>query len=144
MKRRYYIGPGAASLLLVVVVVSMSALGLLALMSARSDARLAERSREFTVQEYAASVRSEEMFAALDAALANCARTAADDAGYLQLVEQNLPEEMALDGRNVYWTLPAGDGRELSCAAEIAPLGEFPRCHWMEHSYYAQTEDIFF
>ena len=42
MKRReIHIGPGAPSLLLVVVVVGMSVLGLLALMSARSDAKLA-------------------------------------------------------------------------------------------------------
>ena len=47
MKRRgITIGPGAPSLLRVVVVVTMSILGLLALMSARSDMQLAQRSLE--------------------------------------------------------------------------------------------------
>ena len=39
-QREYRIGPGAASLMLLVVVLSMSALGMLAMMSARSDESL--------------------------------------------------------------------------------------------------------
>ncbi|MFQ9447246.1 MAG: hypothetical protein ACLR4A_07780 [Christensenellales bacterium] len=43
-QREYRIGPGAASLMLLVVVLSMSVLGMLALMSARSDENLSLRS----------------------------------------------------------------------------------------------------
>ena len=42
-QREYRIGPGAASLMLLVVVLSMSVLGMLALMSARSDENLSLR-----------------------------------------------------------------------------------------------------
>ena len=45
-QREYRIGPGAASLMLLVVVLSMSVLGMLALMSARSDENLSLRSAE--------------------------------------------------------------------------------------------------
>ena len=45
-QREYRIGPGAASLMLLVVVLSMSVLGMLALMSARSDENLSLRTRQ--------------------------------------------------------------------------------------------------
>ena len=47
-QREYRIGPGAASLMLLVVVLSMSVLGMLALMSARSDENLSLRSASFS------------------------------------------------------------------------------------------------
>ena len=43
-KSRISFGPGAASLILIVVILSMSVLGILALMNARSDSRLSARS----------------------------------------------------------------------------------------------------
>ena len=49
-QREYRIGPGAASLMLLVVVLSMSVLGMLALMSARSDENLSLRSAEVARQ----------------------------------------------------------------------------------------------
>ena len=42
-------GPGAASLILIVVILSMGVLGMLALMNARNDARLSERSTAVVV-----------------------------------------------------------------------------------------------
>ena len=69
MKRRgVTIGPGAPSLLLVVVVIAMSVLGLLALMSARSDAQLTRRSLEYTVAEYERAAQAERSLAQLDGA----------------------------------------------------------------------------
>ena len=49
-QREYRIGPGAASLMLLVVVLSMSALGMLAMMSARSDESLSLRSQDVARQ----------------------------------------------------------------------------------------------
>ena len=43
-KSRVSFGPGAASLILIVVILSMSVLGILALMNARNDIKLCERS----------------------------------------------------------------------------------------------------
>lgn len=52
-QREYRIGPGAASLMLLVVVLSMCVLGVLALMGARSDEGLSLRSIQ-VAQEVAA------------------------------------------------------------------------------------------
>lgn len=143
-KRNFFIGPGAASLLLVVVVVSMSVLGLLAMMSARSDARLAERSVTYTQAQYGAMAESERSLAALDAVLLRCGRDAADDASYLAALEAHMPSGMILDGRTVRWTEDTGAGKMLYCAADVAPLGDFPRCAWTEHLFVTNgTDDLF-
>lgn len=144
MKRRnFYIGPGAASLLLVIVVVSMSVLGLLGLMSARSDEKLMQRSRDFVTAEYETSARAERSLAQLDALLANCARGAAGDAAYLERVARELPEGMELSGRTVAWTESSALGRGLRCAVELSELGAQPRFAWREHSFVAESDDAF-
>ena len=110
MKRRgMHIGPGAPSLLLVVVVVSMSVLGLLALMSARSDAKLAARSRSFVEAEYEISARAEYTLAELDEVLAEC--VGAEDV--LAAVAARLPEGFEMDGNIVSWTETGALGRSL-------------------------------
>lgn len=145
MKRRsFYIGPGAASLLLVIVVVSMSVLGLLALMSARSDERLMERSRDFVAAEYETSALAERSLAELDGLLADCARAASADAAYLEMVARQLPEGMEMSGRTVSWTETSALGRGLRCAVELSELGAQPRFAWREHSFIVESEDAFF
>ena len=76
-QREYRIGPGAASLMLLVVVLSMSVLGMLALMSARSDENLSLRSAEVARQVAELNVSAERSLAELDDALANEGRTLA-------------------------------------------------------------------
>lgn len=145
MKRRnFYIGPGAASLLMVIVVVSMSILGLLGLMSARSDEKLMQRSRDFVAAEYETSARAERSLAQLDGLLADCAYIASTDAAYLALVAQKLPEGMEMSSRTVSWTEHAELGRELHCAVELAELGAQPRFAWREHKFIAENEDADF
>ena len=72
-QREYRIGPGAASLMLLVVVLSMSVLGMLALMSARSDENLSLRSAEVARQVAELNVSAERSLAELDDALAKAA-----------------------------------------------------------------------
>ena len=109
-QREYRIGPGAASLMLLVVVLSMSALGMLAMMSARSDESLSLRSQDV---------------------LADAARTAQGEADYRARVEAALAEEpeagMTLLGRTVSWTETNDEGRTLICAVELQERGAFPR-----------------
>ena len=59
-QREYRIGPGAASLMLLVVVLSMSALGMLAMMSARSDESLSLRSQDVARQVAELNVSAEQ------------------------------------------------------------------------------------
>lgn len=134
-RKDYHIGPGAASLLLIVVVLSMSALGMLALMNARSDYRLSLRSAEVMRQAYGLSNQAEHSLAMLDGVLAACAGGAEDDAQWLETVGKSLPYGMTLEGRTVSWTevFITPTERSMACAVEIAPLGAFPRTEWVEH-----------
>ena len=72
-QREYRIGPGAASLMLLVVVLSMSALSL--------------RSQDVARQVAELNVSAEQSLARLDAVLADAARTAQGEADYLARVE---------------------------------------------------------
>ena len=127
-QREYRIGPGAASLMLLVVVLSMSALGMLAMMSARSDESLSLRSQDVARQVAELNVSAEQSLARLDAVLADAAQSEAD---YLARVEAALAEEpeagMTLLGRTVSWTETNDEGRTLICAVELQERGAFPR-----------------
>ena len=129
-QREYRIGPGAASLMLLVVVLSMSALGMLAMMSARSDESLSLRSQD-VARQAELNVSAEQSLARLDAVLADAARTAQGEADYLARVEAALAEEpeagMTLLGRTVSWTETNDEGRTLICAVELQERGAFPR-----------------
>ena len=126
-QREYRIGPGAASLMLLVVVLSMSVLGMLALMSARSDENLSLRSAEVARQVAELNVSAERSLAELDDALAKAAGAAQSEDDYLARVEAALNEAMTLEGRTVSWKETNDEGRTLACAVELEPFGAFPR-----------------
>ena len=126
-QREYRIGPGAASLMLLVVVLSMSVLGVLALMSARSDENLSLRSAEVARQVAELNVSAERSIAELDAVLAGAAQTAQNDEDYLAQIETALNENWTIEGRTVSWQETNDEGRTLACAVELEPMGAFPR-----------------
>ena len=70
------LGPGAPSLILIFVALSMSVLGMLSLMSARNDLHLSERSVQVVETVYALNERAEESRRELDRMLAQCAAEA--------------------------------------------------------------------
>ena len=143
MKRKsnVAIGPGAASLILIVVILSMGVLGMLALMNARNDARLSSRSTAVVVAGYELNDKAERRLAELDSAVAECAALSDGDDAYLTAVRGRLPEGMLMDGRMVSWSETDGL-RTLSCAVEVLPQGENERLRWREHRLTAVTEDI--
>ena len=136
-------GPGAASLILIVVILSMGVLGMLALMNARNDAQLSRRSIEVVAAGYDLNDRAERDVAELDAVLARCATSTFSDEAYLSAVRGNLPDGMLMgqDDRIVSWELSDGL-RTLSCAVEVLPQGEKERLRWREHRLTAVTEDV--
>lgn len=140
-RREFQIGPGAASLMLIVVVLSMSVLGMLTLMNARSDERLSTRSVEVAEEIYRLDERAEGSLAALDAALCALAEEASGEAAYRELLAARLPEGMTLEGATVRWRETDGGTKTLVCAAEIAPLGSFPRCRMIERRLQSGMED---
>lgn len=138
---RVSFGPGAASLILIVVILSLSVLGILALMNARNDSQLSRRSVEVVAAGYALNDRAEHALASLDAVAANCAAVSADDAEYAESVRKNLPDGMLMDGRTIEWSETDGL-RTLECAVELLPMGGEVRLQWQTHRLTAVTEEI--
>ena len=134
-------GPGAASLILIVVILSMGVLGMLALMNARNDARLSSRSTAVVVAGYELNDRAERKLAELDGVVAECAALSDGDDAYLTAVRGRLPEGMLMDGRMVSWSETDGL-RTLGCAVEVLPLGDGQRLAWRVHRMTAVTEEI--
>lgn len=138
--RKIALGPGAASLILIIVTLSMCVLCMLTYISARDALSLSSRSAEMIQQVYSLNDQSERSLAALDATLAACAAQAHDQEEYLSLVEQSLPEPMSMEENTVVWTETQGE-RALMCAARLAPWGETPRLSWAQHALTVETED---
>lgn len=138
-QRNIRLGPGAASLILIVVVLCMSVLGMLTLMSARSDDTLSRRAAEVVTAVGELNTKAEASMAALDKLLVEAAKDASGDEEYLEKIESALPEGMKLDGQSVRWIEDDGS-RGLICRAEIAPLGSFPRAAFTEHRLWADTQ----
>ena len=128
-QRKFQVGPGAASLLLIAVILSMCVLGTLSLRLAQSDLAMSERGSTIAVSTAELFNQAEASFARLDAAVS------AEDWS-----EDKLPEEMLLDGDTVRWTEHGEDGRILRCAVRILPEGK-PRCIWTEHSLSVEYEE---
>ena len=141
-RKDYHIGPGAASLLLIIVVLAMSVLGVLSMINARSDNRLSVRSAEVAEQAYELSSAAERSLAALDAVLVDCAAQAEGDEAWLALVAQSLPEGMDMTERVVRWTEQTESGRKMICAVELAAYGASPRMQWTEHRLTTQLDEM--
>lgn len=138
-RRELQLGPGAASLMMIAVVLSMSVLGMLSLMSARNDMSLARRSVEIAEEIAGLNERAENSLTALDAVLADCASAETDDE-YMDLLAENLPEGMTIEDRTVYWMEKSETGRLLECAVGIEPAGSYPRAKWTLHRHWSGAD----
>jgi len=140
-QREYHIGPGAVSLLLIIVVVSMSVLGLLSLISARGDYKLTERAKNFAVAERTASAEAENRLAELDSLLAKSSKRCYNESDYVTDVQNNLPEGMTMHENRVSWEITASSGRVLKCEVEVLPFGSSPRFAWTVHTFDAAEHE---
>ena len=95
-KRKIALGPGAASLILIVVVLSLCMRAMLAQIGSRNDVSLSSRSAEMITRVYELRDQSEHRMAELDAILVRCQAEAKDKAAYLAEVAKNLPEDMTM------------------------------------------------
>ncbi len=130
-KQKIAVGPGAASMMLIAVVLALSVLTVLTMISARSDESLSRRSVETRQQVYSLFSRAEESMARLDAVLASAGSQDRGDA-YLTAVEAGLPEGMRMEGRQVFWE-ESENGRQLECGVKLNEAGAFPRAEWTLH-----------
>ena len=139
-KSRVSFGPGAASLILIVVILSMSVLGILALMNARNDIKLCERSVQVVQAGYQLNVEAERKLASLDAIAAMYAAKSENDDDYAAAVRAFLPTDMTMTDRTISWEETDGV-RTLECAVSLNPLGEGRRFKWVDHRLTATTEE---
>ena len=131
-KRKVALGPGAASLILIIVVLSLCMMAMLTQISARSDYNLCTRSAEMVQRVYELSAQSEEKLAELDALLVKAGKDANGMEDYLEKVAAALPEGMTLEEDRVKWTEPL-DNRNLECVVQLLPAGEKQRTRWISH-----------
>ncbi|MBR3332853.1 MAG: hypothetical protein IKG23_01030 [Clostridia bacterium] len=133
MKRKVALGPGAASLILIVVVLSLCMMAMLTQIGARNDYNLCKRSAEMVQRVYELNAKSEQKLAELDAVLVKAQAEAGNDMeAYLEKVQALLPEGMSLDEERVAWTEPL-DNRNLECIVQLLQPGEKQRTRWISH-----------
>ena len=131
-KRKVALGPGAASLILIVVVLSLCMMAMLTQISARNDYNLCKRSAEMVQRVYELNAQSEQKLATLDELLVTAQKDAADMDAYLEKVSGILPEGMTLEEDKITWTEPL-DNRNLQCIVQLLPPGEKQRTKWISH-----------
>ena len=131
-KRKVALGPGAASLILIVVALSLCMLAMLTQISARSDYNLCTRSAAMIQRVYELNAQSEQRLAELDAVLAKAKQDAGDMDSDLQKIASVLPEGMTLEEDKVSWTEPL-DNRNLECVVQVLPPEESSRTRWISH-----------
>ena len=131
-KRKVALGPGAASLILIVVVLSLCMMAMLTQISARNDYNLCTRSAEMVQRVYELNAQSERKLAELDTLLVTAQKETGGMEAYLEKVQALLPEGMTMEEDRVTWTEPL-DNRNLECVVQLLPPGEKQRTRWISH-----------
>ena len=131
-KRKVALGPGAASLILIVVALSLCMLAMLTQIGARSDYNLCTRSAAMIQRVYELNAQSEQRLAELDAVLVKARQDAGDMDSYLKKIADTLPADMTLEEDQVTWIEPL-DNRNLNCVVQVLPLEDSQRTRWISH-----------
>lgn len=118
-KREYRIGPGAASLILVIVVLAMSIFALLSLWEADNSQALSKRAMTFAQEEYSLSSLAQRKLMELDAVIGKA--EAENKEIRLALVKENLPEGFTMEENRVSAVISTGGVKELYIEAKILP-----------------------
>ncbi len=142
MKRKSSVslGPGASSLILIFVVLSMAVLGMLSLMTSQNDLRLSERNVQVTEAIYVLNAAAELRRAEIDEVLIDCAAQAEDEESYLALAAEAMPEDVEMEEDMIFWEESDG-GRLLDCALQVFPRNSETRTAWVRYDLTAETED---
>lgn len=136
-------GPGASSLILIFVVLTMSVLGILSLMNGRNDARLSKRSVQVIEAVYQLNEKAEARRAELDRIMGALKKMLPADtvqADYEQAIVLLAPEGVQLKDGALCWRETDG-ARVLDCELTILPFSETGRTVWQRHDLSAKTEE---
>ena len=133
-KRKVALGPGAASLILIVVVLSLAMLAMLMQISSRNDVSLTSRSAEMIARVYDLNADAERKMADLDEILISCREEIGEGGmeAYLEIIAQKLPAGYDLLDDEVTWMDPL-DNRIMTCTVKILPPDEKERTEWIAH-----------
>lgn len=138
--RKIALGPGAASLILIAVVLSLSMMGMLTLISARNDDNLSRRNAETIQENYSLFSAAEHSVAELDQVLTACRESCGSDEEYFERVAENLPMEMTMEDDTIYWE-ENSDARTLFCTVRILPMSDKTRYKWIAHNLSAEGNE---
>lgn len=130
MKTSYRIGPGAASILLVIVVVSMSILGLLALSEARNEARLSEKNAAYVKEKSQTETNAEKTLMHLDEILVSARKTTGNNDEYFEYINKALPDGMTMENDLISWTEGGESAKSLFVTLRILPYESPVRFEW--------------
>ena len=131
-KQKIAFGPGAASLILIAVVLALSVLTVLTMISARNDEALSLRSTETRQEAYGLFAQAERSLAKLDAVPVSAGKENADAEAYLAAAAERLPEGMRMEDDQIFWEEKT-ENRILECAVRLTGPGENPRTRWTKH-----------
>ena len=126
------IGPGSASLILMIVLVSMSILCTLSVLSAHNDDRLSRRSLQVAQENYTLYDQAEITLSEL-AELLSGAEDMTEEA-----LAALLPENVTLSDGVLQWE-EENQNRGLSCAARMTWTEDGIHLTWVEHSVWAYS-----
>ena len=128
------IGPGASTILMILVVLVMTMLGVLSLFSARSDMEMSERTAVAAEEYYAAQTDFSLWLQETDQILENLRIASGGDADvYAQLVFDQFGAQV---GETLSYRAPVGETRFFCADIELLPLTNAARCaisgRWLE------------
>lgn len=146
--QEYRIGIGAASMLLIFIMLCITTLAVLSLSSARADLTLTKRNVTMQRAYHTASAKAQETISAIDNALMEAAGQASTQAEYEALVEALTLPEVALSAAkgSISFEVDAGFERSLEVVLSLAEHGgEGPRYtiarHTLRNDAPWETED---
>ena len=131
MKRKIALGPGAASLILIVVALSLAMMAMLTIIGSKNDYSLCYRSASMIEKVYELNAASEQRMAELDGIVA-AALTEEGEELFLKKVQESLPKEMTLEDDLVSWSEPL-ENRTLECMVRIRRSKDTDRIQWVSH-----------
>ncbi len=135
MKKKTLIslGPGAPSLILIFVILSLSILGMLSLMTARSDRKLSERTAEVIRAVYSLNNLAEEKAWKLNDILQTLAGENPSEDDFLKVLPGRLPEGVELEDGCLFWQ-ETDESRILDCAVQVTWEDGKAGITWIKHS----------
>ena len=142
MKKKSVIalGPGAPSLILIFVVLSMSVLAMLALMNAKNDLNMSRRSAEVAEIVAQLNERAELRHRELDRLLAACVEETGDEDEARALLATRLPDGVQLENHALVWS-EVMDERQLDCALTLVNGERGLHTEWSRHRLVTQLGD---